>query len=155
VETDSGIVGLPPGTGVKLVREGIYQTPAGEVPLDAKLLTNDMTLARKVLNADRAKQAATKARLASDAAVAAAREKAAAMATPAPTPFAPQTSAPYVGGTQGGGSGLQSSTALGSTHTRVANGVVWELSADGRQWVAVKWVRSSNNGLLPPNIPVH
>jgi len=62
VETDSGITGLPPGTGVKLVRPGVYLTPAGEAPLNDAILTNDMGRARQALAADRAAQTALQAR---------------------------------------------------------------------------------------------
>jgi hypothetical protein len=64
VETDSGVTGLPPGTGVKLVREGVYLTPAGEVQLQPEVLTNNLALARKARDADRAAQAALRTRAA-------------------------------------------------------------------------------------------
>lgn len=68
VETADGIIGLPPGTGVKFVREGIYLTPRGEVSLDASSLTNDLARARQARDADRAAQAAVMTRGASDVA---------------------------------------------------------------------------------------
>lgn len=58
IETSSGVHGLPPGTGVKRVREGIYLTPAGELPLAAEQLTNDLAVARSARNAALANQAA-------------------------------------------------------------------------------------------------
>ena len=64
IETDSGITGLPPGTGVKLVREGVYLTPAGEVPLQPEQITNKLAIARKARDADRAAQAALQNRAA-------------------------------------------------------------------------------------------
>lgn len=67
VETDSGITGLPPGTGVKLLHDDVYQTPAGEAHLRPEQVTNDMTLARQVMTADRNLQAALKASMASQA----------------------------------------------------------------------------------------
>lgn len=71
VETADGLVGLPPGTGVKLVRPGIYLTPSGEVPLDPALLTNDMGKARAARDADRARQGAAQAQVAAEGARAA------------------------------------------------------------------------------------
>jgi hypothetical protein len=47
VENNDGITGLPPGTGVKLVRPGVYLTPSGEMPLDEKTITNDLDIARR------------------------------------------------------------------------------------------------------------
>ena len=67
VETSEGIRGLPPGTGVKLVRPGIYLTPAGEAALRDDQVTNNMALAREARDADRAGQAAMKQRLAGEA----------------------------------------------------------------------------------------
>ena len=63
VETPNGIVGMKPGTGVKLVRPGIYLTPYGERPLSSQQLTNDMGLARQAVNQDVAQQAAQQAQL--------------------------------------------------------------------------------------------
>jgi len=76
VETSDGIVGLKPGTGVKLVRPGIYLTPAGEVSLNPEQMTNDLALARRVASADSSAQAAVKSALAAQAATALAEEKA-------------------------------------------------------------------------------
>lgn len=79
VEGKDGIVGLPPGTGVKRVREGIYLTPAGELPLDSELLTNDLDIARQARDADRAIQIASRPTAPSEP------SSIAPMATPSPT----------------------------------------------------------------------
>lgn len=55
-ETKDGIIRLLPGTEVKLVRNGKYLTPEGEMALDPKLLTNDMARARAARDADRLAQ---------------------------------------------------------------------------------------------------
>jgi hypothetical protein len=68
VETTDGIMGLPPGTGVKLVRPGVYLTPAGEAPLDASKLTNDMGVARRARDRDRLTQTALQKQIATQAA---------------------------------------------------------------------------------------
>jgi hypothetical protein len=47
VENNDGITGLPPGTEVKLVKPGVYLTPSGEMPLDEKVITNDLDIARR------------------------------------------------------------------------------------------------------------
>ncbi len=79
VETPDGIRGLPPGTGVKLVRAGVYLTPYGEMPLDPRQLTNDMAAARRARDAERATQATVQAQGAADAARAAEKARAAAV----------------------------------------------------------------------------
>lgn len=58
VETDSGVTGLPPGTGVKFVREGIYLSSAGEVALRPDQITNNLATARQARDAERLKQVA-------------------------------------------------------------------------------------------------
>ena len=60
IETDSGVTGLPPGTGVKLVRPGVYLSPAGEISLRPEQITNNLALARQARDADRAAQASLK-----------------------------------------------------------------------------------------------
>jgi len=62
VETKDGIIGLPPGTRVTLVRPGIYLTPSGKVSLDETQLTNDLGKARAASANDRAAQAALRAK---------------------------------------------------------------------------------------------
>ena len=59
-ETKDGVLRLLPGTEVKLLRNGKYQTPEGEMALDAKLLTNDRTVARAAQNSDLKTQAAVR-----------------------------------------------------------------------------------------------
>lgn len=83
VETDSGIVGLPPGTGVKHVRDNIYLTPSGEFPLDSAILTNSLAVARKARDADRTAQAAMQARSSAEATSAKMQGSATANATDA------------------------------------------------------------------------
>ncbi|MEP6669565.1 MAG: hypothetical protein ABJF10_10460 [Chthoniobacter sp.] len=51
-ETKDGVSRLVPGTEVRLIRPGIYQTPLGEMPLNARVLTNDLTVARAVSRTD-------------------------------------------------------------------------------------------------------
>lgn len=57
-ETKDGISRLTPGTEVRLVRPGIYKTPLGEMPLNSRDLTNDLTIARAVVQSDRTGQSA-------------------------------------------------------------------------------------------------
>lgn len=62
IETNDGVIGLEPGTRVKLVRPGVYLTPAGEAALDAGQLTNNLGVARRVRDASVAAKAAAKQR---------------------------------------------------------------------------------------------
>lgn len=88
VETDSGVTGLPPGTGVKLLHDDVYLTPAGEAHLRREQVTNDMALARKALASEKAVQNAAQARIAADSVIIAERARAEAKATPQPAPQA-------------------------------------------------------------------
>lgn len=56
VETDSGIISLPPGTGLKLVRPGVYTDGIREIPLSPDAVTNDVETARSAKRDDTAKQ---------------------------------------------------------------------------------------------------
>jgi hypothetical protein len=101
IETADGIVGLKPGDGVKLVRPGVYLSAGGEVPLRADQVTNDLAVARGVLQQDQATQAAIRTQLAAQArqaqAVQAARDaiplappnSGQAVATPSASPLPP------------------------------------------------------------------
>jgi hypothetical protein len=71
IETNDGIVGLPPGTGVKLVRPGVYLTPNGEAPLNDFQITNDLDIARQARDAGLAGKAIANKRLAEEEAKAA------------------------------------------------------------------------------------
>ncbi len=62
IETNDGVIGLEPGTCVKLVRPGVYLTPAGEAALDAGQMTNNLGVARRVRDASVAAKAAAKQR---------------------------------------------------------------------------------------------
>lgn len=57
-ETRDGVIRLLPGTEVKLLRNGKYQTPEGEMALDPRNLTNDRTASRAAQAADRRGQTA-------------------------------------------------------------------------------------------------
>lgn len=148
IETPDGIRGLPPGTGVKLVRTGVYLTPYGETSLKPDQLTNDMGIARRARDADQAAQrAAQGARLAEQARVAAAAAANAEAQRPAATPA-------YIEGTARQASGLQSSTTLGSGHTKTAHGWLWQKSVDGTQWLPIKRLRDGSTYAKPLPLPV-
>ena len=66
VETDAGVVGLVPGTQVKRLRAGIYQSSEGEVALSDDQITNDLDLADKARGGDAARQRALRETATSD-----------------------------------------------------------------------------------------
>jgi len=82
IETADGVHGLPPGTGVKKIREGVYLTPQGEAAIDATILTNDMAKARTARDADRAAQYAIRQQGATEAATVAAAQPPAGLQSP-------------------------------------------------------------------------
>jgi hypothetical protein len=82
VETDAGITGLPPGTGVKLLHDNVYLTPAGEAKLPPGILTNDMAAAREARDADRQAQTVAQQSIAAQNAAAAQHARLVDSATP-------------------------------------------------------------------------
>jgi hypothetical protein len=66
-ETKDGVSRLLPGTEVRQLRPGRYRTPEGEMALDAKILTNDRTMARAAAAADQTHQALVAPKYASTA----------------------------------------------------------------------------------------
>ena len=56
METDSGIISLPPGTGLKLIRPGVYTDGLHELTLTAEQVSNDVETAREAKRADAAKE---------------------------------------------------------------------------------------------------
>ena len=64
IETDSGIIGIKPGTKVKLVAPGEYETGGQRVKLTDDQVTNDLRIAQRVLAADAAGQAALRREMA-------------------------------------------------------------------------------------------
>jgi hypothetical protein len=137
VETEHGIVGLKPGTGVKLVRPGIYLTPDGELPLRPEQMTNDMRLARQAATMDAATQARVKAQLAAQAQAAKAAQAerdSQPLATPSPS-AAPAVSAVPMGSRSPlGGTGLAAPPGgLGQTHSNTKDKVYTD-SQGKRYW---------------------
>jgi hypothetical protein len=96
-ETKDGIIRLLPGTQVKLLRNGKYQTPEGEMALDSRNLTNDRTAARAAQSADSKGQVAArpKALVASYAPPASPMRQASLQASSVPS--APATTVPDSG----------------------------------------------------------
>jgi hypothetical protein len=139
VETADGVTGLPPGTGVKLLHDDVYLTPAGQARLGAEMLTNDLNIARQARDGDRAAQNAVQARIASDSAASAARARQTATA-PSPGPAfpvvssaAPQAVAEPTPVKPPLGSSLsRPEDALNTTHSKTKDNVFTD--AQGRQY---------------------
>jgi hypothetical protein len=56
-ETKEGVSRLTPGTEVKQIKPGLYETPIGPMQLKPEMLTNDLTKANVVRRSDAAVQA--------------------------------------------------------------------------------------------------
>ncbi len=161
VETDSGIVGYPPGSMVTLTARDQYRTADGNLltAIEADV-TNDLAEVRQLVSADAAQQA-THANAAGVAptlpplpagSTAAATEPAATARARTITTSVPRhvdgvaTSSP---------GGLQSSTAIGAQHSKTEDGIMWQKDPEGTRWVPVKWLSPSRaNYALPPSRPV-
>jgi hypothetical protein len=136
VETPSGVIRLAVGTGVRRLRPGVYLTPSGEAALRDDQVTNDLDRARQARDAAQAREAAEAT---ARAAVAAPPRRAAT-----PEPWIPPEYQRPVEGVVTQPSGLQTSTALGTGHTRTKDGIVWQKSLDGKYWLSVKYLRSGH-----------
>ncbi len=114
LETSDGITGYPPGTMVTKAADGRYKLADGQfAALEANQITNDLRIARQLMGADRAAQAALSQagnRTAADIAAAQTQSAiaAAAAATPAPPPVS-RGGAPAP-------AGPLNSSGLGATH---------------------------------------
>jgi len=118
LDTGEGIHALTPGTGVKLVRDGVYLTPIGEIPIPSEKLTNNLTIARHARDSFRAGQVR--------------RSIPAPVETPA-TPVPVQAVTP----TKPLPAPVQPQSGLGATHSRTKDGWLWQKNARG-EWQKVR-----------------
>ena len=151
VPSDDGVVGLRPGTRVVRQPDSRYLADGHILDIPAAQLTNDLRVAARIAGADQTAQTVIRQAL---------QQKASPQTTPeqpgkannqrpaaqyrpptAPTPK-------YVPGvnTQ---NNLQTSTALGATHTRTDDGILWQRSPDGAWWVPVKRLDGKLMGYVP------
>lgn len=132
IATDSGIVGLRPGTQVVRQPDGKYVADGHVIELQPAEMTNDLDLAAHYAGSDARAQAAIRERL--------------AMRPPPPAPSASQKSGSDSGSrrpparraTQS--SGARSASALGSSHTMTKNGWLYQKDKEGN-WYKVKPLR--------------
>ena len=147
VETADGIVGLSPGTQAVRQADGRYLADGHSVELLPSQITNDLRMAQHAAVADQAAQQKIRQALMSPSKT--------ASATPPPSsdqalPTVPQPPAKqYIEGVDAQG-GLQSSTGLGSQHTRTGEGFLWQKSPDGQWWVPVKRLNGKAMTYIPP-----
>src|SRR5262245_29716021 len=154
VETAEGVAGLRPGTRAVKQADGRYLADGHLVTLRPEQLTNDTRFATRAVQADRAAQAAIERRLAPPP-----LEKKSASAKAAKSlnerrdpDSATGDGRKYIPGVTTRPSGLQTSTARGSRHTRTANGWLWQKTPDGKSWTAVKQL-DKRATVAPPDVP--
>jgi len=140
IETDSGIIGLRPGTRVTHQPDGKYAAEGQTFELQPGEITNDLDLAARIAGADARAQAAIRQALAQRAAP--------LPGTTIDSPPAPDSNTPPSGDAplsppaplQRAGSSLGGTSALGGAHTRTAEGWLWQKDAAGN-WEKVRQLR--------------
>jgi hypothetical protein len=144
VHTADGIVGFSPGTPLTKITAGKYVTDDDQtLKLDAIDVTNVLSEARQLISSDAAAQAAQFRNLT--------RAETTAPVVPAPPPeeeVAPEPEQPvrqpsvpmpgYIDGVRRSTGGLEISTGLGATHTKTADGWLWQKSNDGLRWMPIR-----------------
>ncbi len=133
IETPSGITGLRPGTQLQQTSPGEFTAPDGhKLTLRPDQVTNDLRIAQQIAGADAAAQNALRRMSAPRPVPAAPAPTASAQPAPSTPANVSRPAAPT--SNLGGGGGL------GSTHTRVKDGSVWQKDREGN-WVRVRPVR--------------
>lgn len=145
VETPDGIVGLKPGTQVLRQPDGKFLADGHVLELLPTEMTNDLDLAGRIVGADARAQAAIRQTLQAQPRSTPVANGASPTRSAAPSGSTPATAAapvnPTIPGTQrSGGTGVESSTTLGSAHTRVQGGWIYEKDAQGN-WVKSRLAR--------------
>lgn len=147
VETPDGIFGLKPGTQVLRQADGKYTADGHVLELQASEITNDLDIAARYAGADARAQSAIKQTLQARPAAppptttAAVGGSTASRSTTTPANGTLGSTSSTVAPTQrSNGSMLDGSSALGSAHTKVQGGWLYQKDASGN-WTAVRPVR--------------
>ena len=141
VETTDGIIGLAPGTQVLKQADGKFTADGHPLELQPHEITNDLDIAGRVAGVDARAQAAIRQTLQAHGSPG----KPVPGTMPASTPSTPATASNPpptrpVPATQQVGTGVESSTAIGTAHSKVQNGWLYEKDTAGN-WVKVRQVR--------------
>jgi hypothetical protein len=140
VETSDGIIGLAPGTKIRQQADGRYAADGHYLELKTSEITNDLDIAAHYAGADARAQSAIKDSLQAHATAPkpgapTSAPSSSATAASRTTPSTPVPAAPRAG------SGLLGqNSALGSAHTKVQGGWVYQKDATGN-WVPVRPTR--------------
>ncbi len=148
VETSKGLRELPPGTGVQLVRPGIYLTPLGEGPIADAHLTNDikeareardasytslMTLAPRAVIDSTIERERAISTLVADAVIPTPESNGNAEATPTPRPITPIP--------------VPAMSIASQVETKKESGIIWQKSPDGKFWEPIRYYSGSRKNL--------
>jgi hypothetical protein len=133
IETSDGIIGFKPGTLVKQESDGRFTAEGHKLDIQPNEITNELDIAARYAGADALRQATLRQASASVAAPSAA----APASTPAP---ASRQSGPSVVPSQRSASALDTSSALGSSHSMARDGWLWQKDETGN-WKRVKPLR--------------
>jgi len=143
VETPDGIIGLAPGTKIRQQADGRYSADGHFLELKPSEMTNDLDLAARYAGADARAQAAIKETLQAHAtapkAGAPTTTKAGA-STASSVAAAPRATSPPPVAPSSSGTLLGQNSALGSAHTKVQGGWVYQKDATGN-WIPVRPTR--------------
>ena len=144
VETSDGIIGLAPGTKIRQQSDGRYSADGRFLELKSSEITNDLDIAARYAGADARAQSAIKESLQAQAtapkagaptSTAGAAPASSAAAASRTTPNTSVPAAPHASSTL-----LGQNSALGSAHTKVQGGWVYQKDATGN-WVPVRPTR--------------
>jgi hypothetical protein len=141
ITTTDGIVGLKPGRILQQISPGTYTVEGHTIQLRDDQVTNNLRIAGQYAAAANSAQAAIRQNLQQSAARQAAavaeaqaiQQRTSGNRNAAATP----RSQPYAPGVNRQASGLESSSSLGSAHTKTEGGWLWQKAADG-SWVAIR-----------------
>jgi len=156
VTTSDGVIGFKPGTLVTQKEDGSYVAEGHPLEVTPADLTNNLDIAVQVAGQDAQRQATIRQTMAAQAATPVPTATPASRSAPAASTTASTTSSSasgqsgttqastfgsdIVAGTRRTGSGLEGSTSLGATHTKVQEGWLWQKDSDGG-WRKIKQLR--------------
>lgn len=142
-ETPDGIFGFKPGTVVKQEADGSFTAEGHKLDVQPNEITNDLDLAAHYAGADAQRQAALRQAAAIAAAVTPPPSASANNSSSAPSRSSSSSSSSSggpVSATRRTAGGLESSSSLGSGHTKTQDGWLWQKDAAGN-WHRVRPLR--------------
>jgi hypothetical protein len=145
VETSDGISGLAPGTQVLRQADGKYVADGHTLALQPSEITNDLDVAARYAGADARAQAAIKQTLQAHATAPkpgapGLAANASGAGTSAPVASSASASGLVPATQRSNGTLLDGSSALGSAHSKIQGGWLYEKDAQGN-WMQVRQVR--------------